>query len=111
MYRLLQHLPQHPSPQPAPPLPLYDIQIQDAVVNHGAASTNSERCVVFICEVLHNILRSQYSGHHGGQQPEDDDVVGDGHVRNQVREAKCHRDYLRDYFNNEGAVFWGDYKI
>ena len=36
------------------------------------------REVVFTCVVLHNILRSQYQGQHGGQQPgEDDDVPGD----------------------------------
>ena len=38
------------------------------------------REVVFICVVLHNILRSQYQGQHGGQQPgddDDDDVPGD----------------------------------
>ena len=38
------------------------------------------REVVFTCVVLHNILRSQYQGKHGGQQPgedDDDDVSGD----------------------------------
>ena len=37
--------------------------------------------VVLTCVVLHNILRSQYQGQHGGQQPgddDDDDVPGDG---------------------------------
>ena len=31
------------------------------------------REVVFTCVVLHNILRSQYQGQHGGQQPDHDD--------------------------------------
>ena len=31
------------------------------------------REVVFTCVVLHNILRSQYQGQHGGQEPDDDD--------------------------------------
>ena len=74
------------------------------------------RDVVLTCVVLHNILRSQYQGQHGGQQPGgyDDDVNGDGWLisgaadggrdRNPAREAKRLRDYLKDYFNNEGAV-------
>ena len=80
------------------------------------------REVVFTCVVLHNILRSQYQGQHGGQQPgEDDDVPGDcvfirgtaggGQDRNPAREAKRQRDYLKDYFNNEGAVAWQDGRI
>ena len=87
------------------------------------------RDVVLTCVVLHNILRSQYQGQHGGQQPggdddddddDDDDVLGDGqlnggaadcgHDRNPAREAKTLRDYLRDY-NNEGAVAWQDGRI
>ena len=75
------------------------------------------RDVVLTCVVLHNILRSQYQGQHDGQQPGgDDDVTGDGrliggaadggHDRNPAREAKRLRDYLKDYFNNEGAVAW-----
>ena len=39
----------------------------------------SVREVVLTCVVLHNILRSQYQGQHGGQEPgdDDDDVPGD----------------------------------
>ena len=60
---------------------------------------------------------------HGGQQPDDDDddVPGDGrligsaadcgHDRNPAREAKRLTDYLKDYFNNEGAVAWQDGRI
>ena len=76
------------------------------------------RDVVMTCVVLHNILRSQYQGQHGAQQPggddDDDDVPGDGRLiggpadggrdRNPAREAKRLRDYLKEYFNNEGAV-------
>ena len=82
------------------------------------------RDVVMTCVVLHNILRSQYQGQHGGQEPgddEDDDVPGDcrliggaacgGPDRNPAREAKRQRDYLKDYFNNEGAVAWQDGRI
>ena len=82
------------------------------------------REVVFTCVVLHNILRSQYQGQPGGQQPgedDDDDVPGDcgliggaaggGQDRNPAREAKRQRDYLRNYFNNEGAVAWQDGRI
>ena len=81
------------------------------------------REVVFTCVVLHNILRSQYLGQPGGQQPgeDDDDVPGDcgliggaaggGQDRNPAREAKRQRDYLKDYFNNEGAVAWLDGRI
>ena len=78
--------------------------------------------VVLTCVVLHNILRSQYQGQHGGQHPGgDDDVPGDGWLiggaadcgrdRNLAKEAKRLRDYLRDYFNNEGAVAWQDGRI
>ena len=73
------------------------------------------------CVVLHNILRSQYQGQHAGQEPgdDDDDVPGDcrliggaaGQDRNPAREAKRQRDYLKDYFNNEGAVGWQDGRI
>ena len=81
------------------------------------------REVVFTCVVLHNILRSQYQGQHGDQQPgeDDDDVPGDcgliggaaggGQDRNPAREAKRQRGYLKDYFNNEGAVAWQDGRI
>ena len=73
------------------------------------------REVVFTCVVLHNILRRHYQGQHGGQESgDDDDVPGDcqliggaagrGPDRNPAREAKRQRDYLKDYFNNEGAV-------
>ena len=65
------------------------------------------------------------SGQPGGQQPgeddDDDDVPGDcgliggaagvGQDRNPAREAKRQRDYLKDYFNNEGAVAWQDGRI
>ena len=74
------------------------------------------RDVVMTCVVLHNILRSQYQGQHGAQQPvgddDDDDVPGDGRLiggaadggrdRNPAREAKRLNDYLKDYFNNDG---------
>ena len=75
------------------------------------------------CVLLHNILRSQYQGQHGAQQPggDDDHVPGDGRLiggtadggrdRNPAREAKRLRDYLKDYFNNEGAVAWQDGRI
>ena len=77
---------------------------------------------IFTCVVLHNVLRSQYQGQHGGQQPgDDDDVPGDcrlfggaaggGPDRNPAREAKRQSDYLKDYFNNEGAVAWQDGRI
>ena len=83
------------------------------------------RDVVMTCVVLHNILRSQYQGQHGAQQPggddDDDDVPGTGRLiggaadggrdRNPAREAKRLRDYLKDYFNNEGAVAWQDDRI
>ena len=60
------------------------------------------RDVVMTCVVLDNILRSQYQGQHGAQQPggddDDDDVPGDGrliggaadggHDRHPAREAK-----------------------
>ena len=79
------------------------------------------REVVFTCVVLHNILRRQYQGQHGGQEPGDDDVPGDcrliggaaagGPDRNPAREAKRQRDYLKDYFNNEGAVAWQNGRI
>ena len=74
--------------------------------------------------VLHNILRSQYQGQHCCEEPGDgdhDDVPGDcrliggagggGPYRNPGREAKRQRDYLKDYFNNEGAVAWQDGRI
>ena len=85
------------------------------------------REVVFTCVVLHNILRSQYQGQHGGQEPGDDDdddddavpgdcrliggAAGGGPDRNPAREAKRQRDYLKDHFNNEGAVAWQDGRI
>ena len=79
--------------------------------------TDTVREVILTCVVLHNILRSQYQGQHGAQGPADDDdlpgaggllgvrTVG-GHDRNPANEAKRQRDYLKDYFNNEGAVAW-----
>ena len=77
--------------------------------------------VVLICVVPHNILRSQYQCQHGGQQSGDEDVPCDGRLiggaadvgrdRNPAREAKRLRDYLRDYFNNEGALAWQDGRI
>ena len=80
------------------------------------------REVVLTCVVLHNILRSQYQGQHGGQEPgdddDDDDVPGDCRLIGgaagggpEDREAKRQRDYLKDYFNNEGAVAWQDGRI
>ena len=81
------------------------------------------REVVLTCVVLHIILRSQYQGQHTFQQPgDDDDIVphdcgligaagGGGQDRNPAREAKRQRDYLKDYFNNEGAVAWQDCRI
>ena len=72
------------------------------------------REIVLTFGVLHNILKSQYNSQHGGQQPEDGEVVGDGqlvggdgnggHNRNPAREATRQSDYLKDYFNNGGAV-------
>ena len=54
-------------------------------------------------------------------EDDDDDVPGDcgliggaaggGQDRNPAREAKRQRDYLKDYFNNEGAVAWQDGRI
>ena len=32
-------------------------------------------------------------------------------AKNPAREAKRQRDYLKDYFNNEGAVAWQDGRI
>ena len=80
------------------------------------------REVVFTCVGLHNILRSQYQGQYGGQEPRDhdDDVPGDcrliagaadgGADRNPAREAKRQRDYLKDYCNNEGTVTWQEWQ-
>ena len=49
------------------------------------------RDVVVTCVVLHNILRSQYQGQHGGQQPGgDDDVPSDGRLIGGA--ADCGRD-------------------
>ena len=77
------------------------------------------REVVLTSAVFHNILKSEYNSQHGCQQAEDDEVLGDGHLvgcdgghdRNPDREDKRQRDYLRDYFNNEGAVAWQDHRI
>ena len=86
--------------------------------------TETVRKVVFTCVVLHKILRSQYQGQHGGQEPrdyDDDHVPGDCQLiggaaggvpdRNHARKPKRQRDYLKDYFNNEGAVAWQDGRI
>ena len=40
-----------------------------------------------------------------------DGAAGGGPERNPAREAKRQRDYLKDYFNNEGAVAWQDGRI
>ena len=75
-----------------------------------------------MCAVLHNILRSQYQN-HGAQQPgdgEDPDFGGvelvrgganHGADRNPSREAKRQRDYMKQYFNNAGAVPWQDDRV
>ena len=74
------------------------------------------------CVVLHNILRSQYQN-HGAQQPGNDEdpdfgggqLVGGGGnpgaERNPSREAKRQRDYMKEYFNNAGAVPWQNNRI
>ena len=59
--------------------------------------------------------------HRPSTSDDDDDVPGDGRLisgaadcgrdRNPAREAKRLRDYLKDYFNNEGAVAWQDGRI
>ena len=81
--------------------------------------------MVLTCLVLHNILRRHYQGQHGGQQKgggdDDDDVPGDGQLicgaadcgrnRNPAREVKRLGDYLKDCFNNEGAVAWQDGRL
>ena len=58
------------------------------------------RDVVLTCVVLHNILRSQYQGQHGGQQPGDGRLIGGaadcGRNKNPARKAKRLRDYLKD---------------
>ena len=78
--------------------------------------------LVMTCAVLHNILRSPYQN-HGAQQPgdgEDPDFGGvelvggganHGAERNPSREAKRQRDYMKQYFNNAGAVPWQDDRI
>ena len=38
------------------------------------------REIVLTCVVLQNILRSQYNGQLGSQQPEDDEVTGAGRL-------------------------------
>ena len=38
-------------------------------------------------------------------------AAGGGQDRNPAREAKRQRGYLKDYFNNEGAVAWQDGRI
>ena len=38
-------------------------------------------------------------------------AAGGGQDRNPATEAKRQRDYLKDYFNNEGAVAWQDGRI
>ena len=48
-------------------------------------------------------------------QKDDGYLVGgdgdDGHNRNPAREAQPQWNFLRDYFNNEGAVTWQDDRI
>ena len=56
------------------------------------------RDVVLTCVVLHNILRSQYQGQHGGQQPggdDDDDVPGDGRLNGGAADCGCNREAKR----------------
>ena len=76
------------------------------------------RDIVMSCIVLHNILRSRAQRQAGGQGPEDDQLPdsglvdgGDGHQRNPSRETKDQREYLKDYFNNAGAVPWQDAQL
>ena len=69
------------------------------------------REVVMTCVVLHNILRSQYQGDVPGDCGLIRGAAGGGQDRNHAREAKRQRDYLKDYFNNEGAVAWQDGRI
>ena len=80
------------------------------------------RDVVMTCVVLHNILRSRYQNHGPQQQGDYEDpdsgggqLVGGGEnlgaERNPSREAKRQRDYMKEYFNNAGAVPWQDDRI
>ena len=79
------------------------------------------RKIVMMCIVLHNVLRSQQARQAGGQGPDDEQLpdsglvdggdAGDGHDRNPSRDAKEQREYLKDYFNNEGAVLWQDGRL
>ena len=72
--------------------------------------------------VLHNVLRSQYQGQHGGHQPgddDDDDMPGDGRLiggaadcgrdRNPTKEAKKTEGLpqgLLQYGGNSGLARW-----
>ena len=82
---------------------------------------HTARKIALTCVLLHNILRSQQTRQAGGAPTDDEQLPdcglldggdgGDGHDRNPSRDAKDQRDYLRDYFNNEGAVPWQDGRL
>ena len=53
-----------------------------------------ETVMTCVCVVMHNILRRQYQGQHGAQQPggddddDDDNVPGDGRLKPCQRSQK-----------------------
>ena len=76
---------------------------------------------VWFCTTRSRSAQGQHGGQELGDDDDDDDVPGDCRLiggaaggcpdRNPAREAKRQRDYLKDYFNNEGAVTWQDGRI
>ena len=77
------------------------------------------RDIVLTCVVLHNILRTHQGAGAQLSNPQDDlpevdlQLAGgpDENVRNPSRVAKQQRDYLKNYFNTDGAVWWQDERI
>ena len=86
-------------------------------VFHSAMQLAPERVreIVMACVVLHNMLRCQRGG-RAERDLEDEEIPchledgeeDDRHDRNPPNSAKEQRDYLREWFNGNGAVAWQD---
>ena len=81
-------------------------QVQGAVDYHRTSTRDCERRCHDLCSVAQHTEEPDFGGGQlvgGGGNP--------GAERNPSREAKGQWDYMKEYFNNAGAVPWQDDQI